>query len=393
MTRKKIGIVLAKPPGYSETFFRSKIVGLQKNGFQVELFCQDNEENFNLCPTYTSPPRYKNVFLQLGSMLIIYLTLVSAAKNVINLVKLERAEGTGMSEILKKIYLNAHLIKSELDWVHFGFATLALKRELIARAIGAKMAVSFRGFDLDVYPLKDSDCYSLLWKKIDKVHSISRYLLNKAHYLGMPTNTEYEIIYPAVDQNLFGEIKRKTEKAKPLKIVTIARLHWIKGIDLLIKTAQQLKQENIGFEWVVIGGGEQKEEERYLFHIYEANLVEEVKLVGKLSHLETLKMLREADIYVQTSWSEGFCNALLEAQGLEVPSLAFEVGGIPENIEDQKTGWLVRKISSGGMVKKLIEVMELPNEELAKVAQAAKERVTANFTIEEQQQKFIAFYS
>ena len=33
----KIGLVLSSPPGYSETFFRSKIKGLQANGYEVVL--------------------------------------------------------------------------------------------------------------------------------------------------------------------------------------------------------------------------------------------------------------------------------------------------------------------------------------------------------------------
>jgi colanic acid/amylovoran biosynthesis glycosyltransferase len=35
---KKIGIVLSSTPGYSETFFKSKIKGLQESGYDVTLF-------------------------------------------------------------------------------------------------------------------------------------------------------------------------------------------------------------------------------------------------------------------------------------------------------------------------------------------------------------------
>ena len=42
----KIGIVLPSLPAYSETFFRNKILGLQKNGHQVVLFV-NNSENCN----------------------------------------------------------------------------------------------------------------------------------------------------------------------------------------------------------------------------------------------------------------------------------------------------------------------------------------------------------
>lgn len=393
MTRKKIGIVLARPPGYSETFFRSKISGLQKSGFKVSLYCQENKENFELCPTYTSPRRFENIFLQLGNMFSVYLSLLGSGRKVINFIKLEKAEGTNAPDILKKIYLNAHILKSDVDWLHYGFTTLALKRESLAKAIGAKLAVSFRGFDLDVYPLKNPECYKQLWTKIDKVHSISRYLLEKGRSLGMPGQMSYRIIYPAVDISLFKGYERNYLKNGPLKIVTIARLHWIKGIDLLIDAAKRLKEQNFKFEWTIIGGGEQKEEERYRYHITEAGLVDVVKLIGKLTHTETLRFLKESDLYVQTSWSEGFCNAILEAQAIGVPPVAFNVGGISENIDDGKTGWLVKNVSSEGMASKILEVANLPVAELREVSIAAKDRINVKFNIEKQQVEYREFYS
>ena len=39
-----IGLVLPSVPGYSETFFRNKIRGLQENGFKVVLFVENNDK-------------------------------------------------------------------------------------------------------------------------------------------------------------------------------------------------------------------------------------------------------------------------------------------------------------------------------------------------------------
>ena len=45
----KIGLVLSSTPAYSETFFNSKIKGLQKNGFEVVLFVNSKDTHFDLC--------------------------------------------------------------------------------------------------------------------------------------------------------------------------------------------------------------------------------------------------------------------------------------------------------------------------------------------------------
>src|SRR5690606_35844637 len=98
-----IGIVLAKPPGYTETFLRSKIEGLQKKGFKVNLYCQENKVDFDLCPVYTRPPLFNNPALQFFHTLLAYTGLAGSIKNVRRFISLEKKEGTALSKILKKI--------------------------------------------------------------------------------------------------------------------------------------------------------------------------------------------------------------------------------------------------------------------------------------------------
>ncbi|TFB13069.1 glycosyltransferase, partial [Microbacterium sp. 3H14] len=104
----------------------------------------------------------------------------------------EKRQKTSVKRSIEKIYINSTLLKLEVDWLHFGFATMAIERELVAKAIGAKMAVSFRGYDINVYPLKHAGCYKKLWQQVDKVHSISEFLIQKAYALGLSTKTNYK---------------------------------------------------------------------------------------------------------------------------------------------------------------------------------------------------------
>ena len=198
----RIGIVLSTTPAYSETFFRSKIEGLLKNGFEVILYCHKNDGKFKLCPVVVGPSVSSNPWVQASYFIKEYLLLLPYSKRVLKYIRLEKKEGSSTLQILKKIYLNAHLLKAKVDWLHFGFATMALGSETVAKAIGAKMAVSFRGFDINVYPIKNPGCYSKLWKHVDRVHSISNYLLAKAYQMGLSQNTPSQIITPAVRLDL-----------------------------------------------------------------------------------------------------------------------------------------------------------------------------------------------
>ncbi|MEZ4824312.1 MAG: hypothetical protein R2942_18715 [Ignavibacteria bacterium] len=58
---------------------------------------------------------------------------------------------------MKSVYINSHILSEKIDRLHFGFMTMTLKRENVAKAIDAEMSVSFRGYDINVYPLKIPD--------------------------------------------------------------------------------------------------------------------------------------------------------------------------------------------------------------------------------------------
>ncbi|MEH1008505.1 glycosyltransferase family 4 protein [Winogradskyella sp. ECml5-4] len=388
----KIGLVLSSTPGYSETFFTSKIKGLQDNGFHVVLFSQTVGIDFNLCPVVKAPKIYKNGILQAISMIFVFFKLLFHLKPVINYIKLECQEQTNAARIVKKIYFNSHLLRQKLDWLHFGFTTQALERELIAKAIQAKMAVSFRGFDINVYPVKHQNCYNLVWKHVDKVHSISNDLLQKAYRLGLNRSVDYSIITPAVNLTKIIKDEKLKKDISKLKIVTVARLNWVKGLDHALNAMVTLEEEGVDFEYHIIGSGTPIEIERYTFQIHQNNLQKRVFLQGKLSHEATLLKLNSADIYVQPSIQEGFCNAVLEAQALGLLCVVTDAGALNENIKHKKTGWIVPKRDSKLLAKRILEVIKLSDDEKEIISKNAIDRVVNNFNVEKQQKQFTSFY-
>lgn len=387
----KIALILSSPPGYSETFFRSKIKGLQENGHEVILVTSKSDKKFGLCEHRTHPKVYQNKIRQIIAMLWIGLSLFPFWKQVKRFYSLEKLEGTSTKRIIEKIYINATLLRLNVDWLHFGFATMTIDRELVAKSINAKMAVSFRGYDINVYSLKHKNCYMKLWKHVDHIHSISQYLLNSAYDLGLLKSTSSKIITPAVDCSVLPDVKKDFSNKK-IKITTIARLHYIKGIDYLLQIAKHLKNNKINFEWQVIGDGKKDDLERYLYHRYELGLEDEVKFLGKENHAETLNSLAKSDIYVQTSLTEGFCNAVLEAQALGKICVAFNSGALAENIKDCETGFLIKAFSPESLSQQILEVINLPEEEKKKISRQAQERVRNHFNLNQQKEAFNQLY-
>src|SRR5690554_7784191 len=386
----KIGLVLSQPPGYSETFFRSKIKGLKEKGVEVHLFCQNKNDDFTLCPLVVSPKVSKNPFLQLWFFIKEYVLLLPYMSTVIRFVKLERAEGTGWAQVFKKLYLNAHLLKAKLDWLHFGFATMALGIETVAKAIGAKMAVSFRGFDVAVYPVKYPNCYNILWKYVDKVHTISDDLLELAINHGLPKNISVMKITPAIDINIFQTKQDGFKLNKKPIFMTTGRLHWKKGLVSTLEALAILKEQGVDFTYKIIGEG--KEYERIAFAAYQLGLKNRVQFLGKLPHAEVKQELEEASIYIQYSIQEGFCNAVLEAQAMGKLCIVSNAEGLTENVLHGKTGWVVPKYSPHLLAEQIKKVLLMADHEKSKITQNAVNRVREEFNVQKQQREFLEFY-
>lgn len=388
----RIGLVLYNTPTYSETFFRAKISGLNSFGWEVILFTDKKSPDFDLCPVKKSPKIPKFFILQIVFIICKYLQLtIIAPKQCFRFFQLERNSGRGVKQALENIYLNSHILTEKLDWLHFGFATTALRREHVAKAIGARMGVSLRGYDIALYPLRHPGCYKSLWENVDKVHSISKDLLELAYQDGLPKDSVVETIMPAVDVSRFKRLNKFTLPIEsPVKILTVARLHWKKGLEYTLEALAILKKLGVQFQYTIIGSGE--EYERLAFTAYQLNIQDLVHFTGKIPHEQVKSEMEKMDIYLQYSIQEGFCNAVLEAQAMGLLCIVSDAEGLSENVSNGVTGWVIPKRQPKLLAKKIQEVIELSDVKLNEIHQNSINRVCKIFSIENQKLKFRSFF-
>ena len=387
----KIGLVLSNTPGYSETFFVSKIKGLVEAGNEFVLFASKGKDLSWLPKSVKVVEPYQvstNKALQVvKTIYVVALTMLRAPKTTRRFIALEKADGSSMGAIIRGLYINAHILPYRLDWLHFGFAAVGIGHENAAKAIGAKAAVSFRGYDISNYPLKHPGCYRKLFSKLDKVHSISDSLYNKALALGLSSEIPYQKITPAIDSEKFCE-KRQYRMKQPVKIVSVGRLTWQKGVEYAL---QALSQLDVDFRYTIIGDG--TDWERLKFAAYQLGILDKVTFAGKQSHDKIAAYLRESDIYLQPSVQEGFCNAVLEAQASGLICIVSDAEGLPENVEDGKSGFVVPRRNPEALAEKIKQVISMPQEELQAISDYAVERVRRQFDIKDQIEQFIKFYA
>ena len=386
----RIGLLLSAAPGYSETFFRSKIKGLKESGFDLVLFCSENQHGFKDCPVVLLPQQAKNKLI-LGIKLVwVYLGLLPYVKTLRRFVQLERTDGKAWLPILKRLYTHAPVFKQDLDCLHFGFGTLALGCENMAAALQADMAVSFRGFDIGVYPIKHPQCYSSLWDKVSKIHVISDDIKQLLYTHGFRDQAPVVKITPAIDTHYFSTEQGHVGVEHPIQLITVARLHWKKGLEYTLEALALLKQQGIAFEYRIIGSG--PEEEALKFACYQLGLQAQVFFLGKLGPEEVKQHLTQAQYYIQYSVQEGFCNAVLEAQAMGLLCVVSDAEGLSENVLDGKTGWVVTKGQPKNLKNKLLEMISLPTNDKAKMIAFSQNRVKHVFNLKKQNKLFEIFY-
>lgn len=391
----KIGLVLPEIPQYSETFFNSKINGLIESGFDVILFtgkknCAKKILNEKARVVHSYPVNKGNIISQhLLFICVILMRLILTPKKTFKLFNLESKDGKSITERMKSLYLNAHILKENIDVIHFGFTTMALKRENVAKAVNAKMSVSFRGYDINVFPLKNPECYKNVWRNIDKVHTISNYLRHKAVASGLHEKTPFMKITPAIYfEKIIKNIIR--EDISVPKILTVGRLNWIKNYETAISALKLLSDEGMNFSYNIIGDG--PELERLKFAVYQNGLENKVNFCGKKSHDEVLNIMSSSDIYLQPSYEEGFCVSVLEAQAAGLMCIVSDAEGLKENVVNEETGWIVPGRDFKAFKNKISEVCKMSFEERKEISETARERVKKEYRSEDQNKKFKEFF-
>jgi len=120
------------------------------------------------------------------------------------------------------------------------------------------------------------------------------------------------------------------------RIGSLGRLHPVKGYDVLIEAAAKLRAAGLEFELII--GGDGAEREALIARARDLGL-DNVYFPGFVA--DPRAFLSDLHLYVQPSWSEGFCIAAHEAMQAGLPVVASVVGELRLSVRPGITGELV----------------------------------------------------
>ena len=169
-------------------------------------------------------------------------------------------------------------------------------------------------------------------------------------------------------------------------IVTAGRLSAEKGHRFLVEALARQKRKPSP-HLVLLGEGRERES---LWRLARSLGVDpRVHLAG--FRKDVLACLRAGDLVVNPSLTEGLPNVILEAQALEIPVVATNVGGVSEILDGGRTGWLVPAGDVAALAQAMSDVLANPTQARQR-AEAGLARIKSHFSFELQAERLMETY-
>ncbi len=176
--------------------------------------------------------------------------------------------------------------------------------------------------------VKRRDCkYYLKYDKVITVSNSNKEMLAK-HFPSVQIEVIPNLINKERIVNLANENIDVFNSFKGLKITTVGRVCEEKGQLFSIKVANELKKQNVAFRWLFVGDGEGMLDCKKL--IEQLGLKEECLFVGAKEN--PYPYIKQADLYVQTSYVEAECITIKEAIILNKIIIASDLPAIRETL-------------------------------------------------------------
>jgi glycosyltransferase involved in cell wall biosynthesis len=176
----------------------------------------------------------------------------------------------------------------------------------------------------------------------------------------------------------FGFRERSSSERSEIRIGIIGRVSPEKGQSDLLRAAALLTPECARLRFVVCGaplfGGDD-----YFREVIRLAGNQPVEFLDWQSDVSAV--MRDLDLLVIASKREGMPRVLLEAFSAGLPVVAFPVGGIPEVIDDEFDGFLVKGCSPEALAARLREVLEMNPVRLRTVARNARAKWERRYTL------------
>jgi glycosyltransferase involved in cell wall biosynthesis len=164
----------------------------------------------------------------------------------------------------------------------------------------------------------------------------SEHRLRKSDIISFPTRVDTSVFQPNDKECARGQLGLPSNACI---VVTVGRLHWAKGWDLLIDAFKLFRMPRDDAHLVFVGDGQDRP--KIETRIKANGLSESVHITGYLDATSIAVYLNAADIFVLGSLAEGWPTVVVEALATGKAIVSTRVSAITELVENGENGYIV----------------------------------------------------
>ncbi len=192
-----------------------------------------------------------------------------------------------------------------------------------------------------------------------------------------------DVIYNKVSMDVTGKNKLNSNF-----VLTVGHVEHHKNPETWYLVAKKVLEKMPIAQFVWVGEGRLLEE--YRDKVRMDGLMKSIKFIGQSTDVD--QFYQEANIYFHPSLTESQGISILEAMSHSLPCVASSVGGIPESVIDNETGFMFEPKDIEGFSDKIITLL-LDNELSVELGAKGRERVEYHFHMDKQGEEIWDLYS
>ncbi|MDR5672224.1 glycosyltransferase [Halalkaliarchaeum sp. AArc-GB] len=378
-------------PKLSESFVLNEIHTLNQLGHNVAVFALNSAdeplthqefEELDIPIRYADHPKYtdlpKTIFSRTLSRFLpkVYSKEISTKDNIGNAVWTEQC-----IEFIEQL-------DWEIDCLHSHFAIeYTFPCKYISSYYDVPFTLTTHAYDL----YRDSGAHTgTLLESADRIITISEYNKKFINERFAPS-TPIDVVYLGIRPDKFSPSDQVTDN----RVLTVARLHEKKGVDVALEAIAIVAQEVPDVEYHIVGTGRQFEQLSQ--QVSELDIERNVEFLGNVSDEQLLAEYDQARCFLlpcviaESGDRDGIPVSLMEAMAMRTPPVSTTISGIPELVDHGTNGLLTEPREPEATARAVLELLG-NDSEWSDYADRSRNKVVDVFNVHEQVENLVASF-
>jgi colanic acid/amylovoran biosynthesis glycosyltransferase len=391
----RIAYLIGHYPAVTHTFIQREIQQLRRQGFEIETFSvwragedqrlteldrAEHERTYALLPPRPTDYFRCHVRAALRSPRQYLGTLARALRLSSHGL---RGRLLGLSWFLEAVVVQRSCQRQAIRHVHVHLDGTAPAVGLLVTHLGNGGANTGPwSFSMTVHGSKEF--FDVFRQRLARKVRAARFVVcvsdfTRSQLMALVDHTHWpklHVVHCGIDPEEFAPPERGFAVDGLMRILTVGRLDNMKGIAILIEAIAELRRRSPPVALTVVGDGPQRD---HLQRLAQRDSVSEyITWAGWVGQDGIRAHYRAADVFCLPSFAEGIPVVLMEAMSTGLPVVANHITGIPELVEHEVSGLLVRPGRSDLLVDAL-ERLARDADLRSRLGQAGREKVAREF--------------